>query len=153
MVGATDKSTKNAEICLSSILDKFVDAYKKEFYDFFGEKCKEVVDKSIKCFGKRVILGEIGIQKNAGQLTFHKGTVIDTNRYFADNHEQAYCGLMLTEMAFSAINAGIFALAYWSYVDHPDPYSCAYSSGDDAPILQDAHLTDNPKSTATCGFP
>jgi hypothetical protein len=118
------------DFCLH-IYEREHDIYNLEFYDFFGEKCKEVVDKSIKCFGKRVILGEIGIQKNAGQLTFNKGTVIDTNRYFADNHEQAYCGLMLTEMAFSAINAGIFALAYWSYVDHPDPYSCAYSSGTD----------------------
>ena len=118
------------DFCLH-IYEREHDIYNLEFYDFFGEKCKEVVDKSIKCFGKRVILGEIGIQKNAGQLTFNKGIVIDTNRYFADNHEQAYCGLMLTEMAFSAINAGIFALAYWSFVDHPDPYSCAYSSGDD----------------------
>ena len=69
--------------------------------------------------------------KNAGQMTYYKDVVIDTNRYFADKREEAYCGLMLTEMAFSAINAGIFALAYWSYVDHPDPYSCAYSSGKD----------------------
>ena len=99
--------------------------------DFFGAKCKEVVDKSIRCFGKRVILGEIGIQKNAGQLTFNKGIVVDTCRYFADKREEAYCGLMLREMAFAAINSGVFALAYWSYIDHPDPYSCAYSSGDD----------------------
>ena len=105
--------------------------YDPDFYDFFLEKCSAIVDKSIRCFGKRLILGEIGIQKNAGQLSFNKGIVIDTNRYFADPHEQAYCGLMLTEMAFAAINAGVFALAYWSYVDHPDPYSCAYSSGDD----------------------
>ena len=113
------------------IYERSHDIYDLNFYDFFGEKCKEIVDKSIKCFGKRVILGEIGIQKNAGQMTYYKDVVVDTNRYFADKREQAYCGLMLTEMAFSAINAGIFALAYWSYVDHPDPYSCAYSSGKD----------------------
>ncbi len=113
------------------IYEREHDIYNLDFYDFFGEKCKEIVNKAIRCFGKRVILGEIGIQKNAGQLTFNKGIVIDTNRYFSDEHEQAYCGLMLTEMAFSAINAGVFALAYWSYIDHPDPYSCAYSSSDD----------------------
>ena len=33
-------------------------------------------------------------------------------------------------MAFSAINAGVFALAFWSYVDLPDPFSCAYSEKD-----------------------
>lgn len=113
------------------IYERKHDIYDLEFYDFFEEKCREIVDKSIRCFGKRVILGEIGVQKNSGQLTYNKGAVIDTNRYFADPHEQAYCGLMLTEMAFAAINAGVFAVAYWSYVDHPDPYSCAYSSGDD----------------------
>lgn len=113
------------------IYEREHDIHDLEFYDFFGAKCKEVVDKSIRCFGKRVILGEIGIQKNAGQLTFNKGIVVDTCRYFADKREEAYCGLMLTEMAFAAINAGVFALAYWSYVDHPDPYSCAYSSGED----------------------
>ena len=107
------------------------DIYDTDFYDFFAEKCKEIVDKSIKCFGKRVILGEIGIQKNAGQLTFNKSIVIDTCRYFKDKYEEAYCGLMLTEMAFAAINSGVFALAYWSYIDHPDPYSCAYSSSND----------------------
>ena len=107
------------------------DIYDEGFYDFFAEKCRAVVDKSIQCFGKRVILGEVGIQKNAGQMTFNKGAVIDTCRYFADKREEAYCGLMLTEMAFAAINSGVFALVYWSYVDHPDPYSCAYSSGTD----------------------
>jgi len=113
------------------IYEREHDIYDEGFYDFFAEKCRAVVDKSIQCFGKRVILGEVGIQKNAGQLTFNKGAVIDTCKYFADKREEAYCGLMLTEMAFAAINSGIFALAYWSYVDHPDPYSCAYSSGTD----------------------
>ena len=113
------------------IYEREHDIYDEGLYDFFAEKCRAVVDKSIQCFGKRVILGEVGIQKNAGQLTFNKGAVIDTCRYFADKREESYCGLMLTEMAFAAINSGIFALAYWSYVDHPDPYSCAYSSGTD----------------------
>ena len=105
--------------------------YDETFYDFFYEKCLEIVKKSILNFGKRLILGEIGIQKNAGQLTFGNGVVIDTCRYFENEKEQAGCALMLTEMAFAAINAGVFAFNYWSYIDHPDPYSCAYSTGDD----------------------
>lgn len=118
------------DLCLH-IYERDHDIYDTEFYDFFTEKCREVVDKGIQCFGKRFILGEVGIQKNAGQLTFNKNIVIDTNRYFEDKYEEAYCGLMLTEMAFAAINVGVYALAYWSYVDHPDPYSCAYSTGED----------------------
>ena len=107
------------------------DIYDLDFYDFFAEKCKEIVDKSIACFGKRVILGEIGVQKNVAPISFNKAAVIDTCHYFADEREQAYCALMMTEMAFAAINVGVFALAYWSFLDHPAPYSCAYSSGDD----------------------
>jgi hypothetical protein len=118
------------DFCLH-IYERAHNIYDTDFYDFFYEKCKSVVDKAVQCFGKRLILGEIGIQKGAGQITFNKNVVIDTNRYFSSPHEQAYCALMLTEMAFSAINAGVFALAYWTFLDHPDPYSCAYSSGDD----------------------
>ena len=128
---AIEHMAKISEDFCVHIYERKHDIYDTDFYEFFGEKCREVVDKSIRCFGKRLILGEVGIQKNAGQLTYNKGAVIDTCRYFADPHEQAYCGLMLTEMAFAAINAGVFALAYWSFVDHPDPYSCAYSSGGD----------------------
>jgi len=113
------------------IYERAHDIYDLEFYEFFKEKCEDVVKTAIGNFGKRVILGEIGIQKGCNQLSLSGGTVIDTNRYFIDEHEQAYCGLMLTEMAFAAINAGIYAAAYWSFCDHPAPYSCAYSSSDD----------------------
>lgn len=113
------------------IYEREHDIYNTEFYEFFKDTCAKVVEKGIINFGKRVIIGEAGIQKNAGQLRFDKGTVLDINRYCEDEFEEAYCGLMLTEMAFAAINAGIYALAYWSYCDHPAPYSCAYSSSDD----------------------
>lgn len=105
--------------------------YDETFYDFFKEKCEEIVNKAIRNFGKRIILGEVGIQNSNNQLTFNGGIVIDTCRYFENEKENAFCALMLTEMAFAAINAGVFALAYWSYIDYPDPFSCAYSTGDD----------------------
>lgn len=59
------------------------------FYGFFKEQCEKIVGKAIRNFGKRVILGEVGIQKNAGQLSFNEGAVIDTNRYFENPEE---CG-------------------------------------------------------------
>ena len=103
-----------------------------QFYDFFYKKCREVVEKAIGHFGKRVILGEIGIQKNdGGHLHFNGNVILDVCRYFEDPYEEAYCALMLTEMMFAAINAGIFQMAIWTFLDHPDPYSCAYSTGDD----------------------
>ena len=113
------------------IYERSHDIYNTDFYDFFKEKCEEIVKVGIMSFGKRVILGEVGIQKGENQLSHKGGTVIDTIRYFDDEFEQAYCGLMLTEMAFAAINAGIFAVVYWSFCDYPAPYSCAYSTGND----------------------
>lgn len=108
------------------IYEREHDIYNTEFYDFFYDKCREYVDKAIRNDGKRLILGEIGIQKGAGQLTYKNGIVVDTNRYF-ESGEAAYSALMLTEMAFAAINAGVFAMAFWSYTDYPDPYSCAHA--------------------------
>ena len=97
------------------------------FYDFFYEKCNEKVLKASRNDGKRLILGEIGIQDGKFALTYGNGVVRDVCRYYEEPDTRAYCALMLVEMAFSAINAGVFALAYWSFADLPDPYSCAYS--------------------------
>ena len=96
------------------------------FYDFFYKKCNEMVKKAIAGDSRRVILGEVGVQK-PNHLLYGDGVVVDACQYFEDEKECAMSALLLAEMAFSAINAGIFALAYWSYVDLPDPYSCAYS--------------------------
>ena len=97
------------------------------FYDFFYNKCNEIVKKTIKNDGKRVILGEVGIQKSLFQLLMGDGAVADVCQYFENSDECASVGPMLAEMVFSAINAGIFAIAYWTFADLPDPYSCAYS--------------------------
>lgn len=97
------------------------------FYDFFYEKCNEKVLKAIKNDGKRLILGEIGVQDGTRTLYHENGAVRDLCIYFEKPETCAYSGLMLTEMAFAAINAGVFAIAYWTFADLPDPYSCAYS--------------------------
>ena len=97
------------------------------FYDFFYEKCNEKVMKAIKNNGKRLILAEMGVQDSSAILTYGNGVVKDVCRYYEKPETRAYCALMLVEMAFAAINAGVYAFAYWSYADLPDPYSCAYS--------------------------
>ncbi len=98
------------------------------FYDFFYQKCNEVVMKAIKTDGKRLILAEMGIQDGVPGLVYGKGSVADVCRFIENPETCAMAGLMLVEMAFAAINAGVFAFAYWSFADLPDPYSCAYSS-------------------------
>ncbi len=107
------------------IYERNYDIYDLGFYEFFREKCLEYVEKSIRCGGKRLILGEVGITGKANQLGFAKGTIIDTSSYF-ENGQTADAALMMAEMVFAAINAGVFALVYWSFTDYPDPYSCAH---------------------------
>ena len=97
------------------------------FYDFFYAKCNEQVMKAIKNNGKRLLLTEMGIQDGVPGLTFGNGSVADVCRFYEKPETCALSALMLAEMTFAAINAGIFAIAYWSYADLPDPYSCAYS--------------------------
>ena len=97
------------------------------FYQFFYDKCAEKTLKAIKRDNKRLILGEIGVQTKSHHLLFNPGVTIDACHYYSDPETCAYSALMLVEMAFAAINAGVYALAYWSFTDYPDPYSCAYS--------------------------
>lgn len=109
------------------------------FYDYFYHQCLTMVMKCVKR-GKRFILGEVGIQKLLDetqkreewipmeQLTMHPGVVEDTCRYFQIPGDDAYCALMLTEMSFAAINAGVYATVYWTSIDCPDPYNARYSS-------------------------
>ncbi len=108
------------------IYEREHDIYDTDFYNFFYEKCNEYTVKAIRNDGKRFILGEIGINSNAPQLSYQGGVVIDTCRYY-ETGEIAYAALMLTEMAFAAINAGVFAGVFWSYSDYPDPYSCGHA--------------------------
>lgn len=99
-----------------------------DFYDFFYDKCNDIVKKAISHDGRRVILGEVGLQKNdTTHLTYQNGVIADVCRYYENDFERAHCALMQAEMIFAAINAGILSLIYWSYTDYPDPYSCAYA--------------------------
>lgn len=119
------------------IYERQHDPHDPEFYGFFYDKCREIVQRCI-TNRKRVILGECGVQKlpevrlndspESAQMSYLKGVIVDTCRYYNIPEEAAYIGLMLTEMSFAAINAGVYAIAYWTFIDCPDPYTCRYSS-------------------------
>ena len=123
---AIDNMSRITEDYCVHVYESEHDIYDLTFYDFFYQKCVGIVDKAIRNDGKRVILGEFGITKG-GNLAYKRSVISDTCYYF-DSGENAYSGLMYAEMIFAAVNAGIFALALWSYCDYPDPYSCAYSN-------------------------
>ncbi len=99
-----------------------------DFYEWFYNLCYETSVKCCKCDGKRFILGEFGLRREDAWKHYN-GVIKDVNIY---NHigQGAKAALMYAESALAAINAGVFAMALWTYVDYPDPYNCHYAQRD-----------------------
>lgn len=97
-----------------------------DFYPWFYKLCYDTVLKCCRCDGKRFILGEYGI-KGPDSLQWLNGVIKDVNN-LEDVPETA---LMYAESAIAAINAGVFAMVIWTYVDYPDPYTCHHSEHDE----------------------
>lgn len=109
-----------------------------ELYPFFFKKCRETVMKCIHSDGKRLILGELGVRRmipdEEGKLRndcfVHRPGVIKDVTAFNYAGEGAIGALMYAEAVLAAINAGVFAIAVWTFVDYPDPYVCHYAEND-----------------------
>lgn len=113
-------------------LHAYIDQFSPDdpaFYDWFFELCRENVMKCIRCDGKRLILGEYGLKKPSS-WEYLPGAIKDLNAFNYEG-EGAKAALMLAEGALAAINAGVFALALWTFVDYPDPYVCHYAEHDE----------------------
>jgi hypothetical protein len=85
------------------------------FYEWFKERCAWGVGLA-RSKGKEFILGEFG----PAQYLQHKfGVRWDTCRYFGTAREPL-AGLQLAEAALAAMNGGVRALGYWTFMDYPD---------------------------------
>lgn len=85
------------------------------FYGWFKEKCAWGVGLA-RSKGKEFILGEFG----PAQYLQHKfGVRWDTCRWFGTKQE-ALAGLQLAEAALAAMNGGVRAMGYWTFMDYPD---------------------------------
>jgi hypothetical protein len=85
------------------------------FYDWFRERCAWGVGIA-RSKGKEFILGEFG----PAQYLQHKyGVRWDASRWFGTEHE-AMSGLQLAEATLGAINGGVRAMGYWTFMDYPD---------------------------------
>jgi len=102
--------------------------YEEGFYQWFYKLCYDTVLKCCKCDGKRFILGEFGIKRSDSFV--HKNGVIKDVNSFNYTGEGAKIALMYAEAALAAINAGVFAMVIWTFVDYPDPYTCHYAEHD-----------------------
>ena len=109
------------DFCLHAYVDQYsIDD--PDFYPWFHQQCYDAVMKSVRCDGKRFILGEFGI-KRADSFVHLNGVIRDVTT-FNYSGEGAYAALMYAEAALAAINAGVFAMVIWTFSDYPDPYTC-----------------------------
>jgi len=86
-----------------------------DFYSWFKEKCRWGVGLA-RAKGKGFILGEFG---PAQYQELKYGLRWDTCKYYGTPLE-SLAGLQLAEAAIAAINAGVYALGYWTFMDYPD---------------------------------
>ncbi|MBE5782820.1 MAG: hypothetical protein E7329_05810 [Clostridiales bacterium] len=114
------------DFCLHTYCSGFEDNL--DFYQKFYKLCYETCVKCCECDGKRLILGEFGI-KRSDSFRRLNGVIKDVNAYNYTG-DGAYIGLRYAEAALAAINAGVFAMVIWTFVDYPDPYTCHYAERD-----------------------
>lgn len=91
----------------------------KSFYPWWTEKCAEMAKRVIRK-QKHLILGEIG--SSTANCALEGISVRDACSHYLDETETAYAALKLTEMIVGAVNAGVYALALWTFMDYPDPF-------------------------------
>lgn len=85
------------------------------FYDWFKSKVAWAVGIA-RSKGKNFILGEFG---PAQYQVLKYGIRWDTCKYFGTPTEPL-AGLQLAEAAIAAINAGVYGMGYWTFMDYPD---------------------------------
>ena len=118
------------DFCLHAYVQGY-DIHDPDFYPWFYKLCYDTAVKCCQCDGKRFILGEFGIKRQNGKEDFIiKNGIIKDVTTFNYTGEGAYAALMYAEAALAAINAGVFAMVLWTFVDYPDPYTCHYSERD-----------------------
>jgi len=86
-----------------------------EFYAWFKGQCNGAAELARRK-GKDFILGEFG---PAQYFDLKYGVRWDACKYF-DTPLEPLAGLQLAEAALAAINAGVYALSYWTFTDYPD---------------------------------
>jgi hypothetical protein len=85
------------------------------FYNWFKGKCEWAVGIA-KARGKDFLLAEFG-PRQYKQTRW--GVSMDVPEYFVLANWQPLAGLQIAEGAMAAINAGVYATGYWTFVDVP----------------------------------
>jgi hypothetical protein len=93
----------------------------ERFYPWFLGKLEWAVGIA-RAKGKNFILGEFGAKQDGRTLN---GVRQDRCIYF-ETPTEPLVTLQLAEAAIAAINAGVYGMGYWTYMDFPDDYRGTY---------------------------
>ena len=89
------------------------------FYDFWFRRCRTFVNAASRC-QKHFIIGEYGLtQPTNGPV----GAVAKDTCSYYETGETAVSCLKHADMIIGAVNAGVFAMAYWTFMDYPAPFN------------------------------
>lgn len=89
------------------------------FYNDWYERCKAYTHKASRK-DKHFILGEYGITN--ANLKILGASASDACSFFENPDQNTeLLGIMQAEMIIGAVNAGVFALGFWTFCDYPDP--------------------------------
>ena len=92
-----------------------------DFYKWFNLVCRRK-STAAGAREKRFILGEFGLGCDWANIN---GVLMDQGRYL-DTDEEAEGALMVIDMALAALNAGVYAMALWTFNDYPNPKGLEY---------------------------
>jgi hypothetical protein len=89
----------------------------KSFYGWFYRKVKWGVDIA-RGKGKHFILGEFGPKQN-NIVKLQIGRNMDKCQYY-DTKDEAVSAIQVCSAITAAINAGVYAMGYWTFMDFPN---------------------------------
>ncbi|HEY3284949.1 MAG TPA: hypothetical protein VGN26_21970 [Armatimonadota bacterium] len=93
----------------------------ERFYPWFHSKLEWATGLA-RGKGKDFILGEFGAKQDGRTLN---GVKMDVCVYYGTPQEPVV-GLQLADAALAALNAGVYALGYWTFMDLPDDFAPGY---------------------------
>lgn len=71
---------------------------------------------------KRFILGEFGVHNEREHMRNTDVMIDDVPAGYGDPRQEARAALMACVQALAALNSGVYAAAFWSMCDYPDPF-------------------------------
>ena len=93
----------------------------ERMYPWFLEKTSWIAGVA-KAKGKDFVLGEFGSKQDGRTIA---GVMHDCCVYF-DTPQEPMLGIQVPEAAIAAINGGVYAMGYWTFMDLPDEMSKTY---------------------------